>query len=164
MGRAMRFSVFALAAAMGCLLLSDPAAADWTVIHGARKVLGFPPTGTVARVPATAPSHGFSASLQIECFDHPEVGGRVLGVILSRETAPGFLAYRYQLDDAPAIVRPPEVRTSLTSHALTPFPAGLSGAQRLDLVLTPASGPALSFRFDVRGADRAIRAIPCRGR
>lgn len=138
------------------------ALADWAIWHGAEKLLQFPATtGKVARVPAEAISHGFSATLQLECFNHPELSGWTLGVILSRETRPGAMGYRYRLDNQPAVVVSPGTRTSLKSHALSPFPGGLKSGKTFRLELTPASGPTLSFDFDVRGAGKAMDAVGC---
>jgi hypothetical protein len=121
---------------------------------------------TIAKLTAKAPSRGVTAYLQVECFEHPELTGRTFGIVLSKGTTPGPIAYRYKFDDDAPVQRGPYSRTSLTvvtlGDAASEELKGLSKASRLQLTLLPAQSPELTFDFDVSGAASAINAIPCK--
>jgi hypothetical protein len=152
--------------AVGFLFFTATAFAEWKVERGPRG-LGFSgtPPGPVAKASAKAPSGGVSAFLQVECFENPHLTSRMLLVVLSKETAPGAIAWRYQLDDQPPVQRGPHTRTSLkiislgdsSNDPLKEF----ARTKRLRLTLLPMKSEELSFDFDISGADNAIKAIPC---
>ncbi len=153
---------------VACLIvLPTGAFAGWKVEYGPKVMsLRDDPVGTIARLPAKAPYYGISAFLQIECFVHPEVGSRTLGIVLSKPTTTGALGWRYQFDDGPVIQRGPFSRVSLTVISLGDATQdefkGLAHAKRLRLTLLPRQSAELPFDFDVTGAAEAINKVPCK--
>lgn len=150
------------------LALSTGALAEWKIETSGQKLMSLREdrVGTIAKLAAKAPSHGVSAFLQIECFVHPDVGGRTFGIVLSKPTTTGPLGWKYQFDDGPVIQRGPFTRLSLTVTTLGDFTQdefkGLAHAKRLRLTLLPRASEALSFDFDVGGAAEAINKVPCK--
>jgi hypothetical protein len=132
-------------------LLPTSAFATWKVERGPKLMsLRDDPVGELAKLPAKAPTNGVSAYLQIECFVHPEVGGRNFGIVLSKPTTPGAISWRYQFDDGPVIQRGPYTRLSLTVIGLGDFSQdeykGLAHAKRFRVTLLPQHSAA-SLRF-----------------
>jgi hypothetical protein len=150
------------------MLLSSTAFAAWKVETGKKIMSTFPPlVGTLASVLAKAPLNGVTARLQIECFTHPELTGIQFGIILSKKPPNGFMAWRYQYDDATPVKTKPYSR-SLPPEAITLGDGsstevkGLTNAKRLRLTLLPADGSELPYEFDVTGAADAIKAVGCK--
>jgi len=156
------------AIAVSLILMPTPALAEWKVEQQGTKVMSHrnDPVGTIARLAAEAPSRDITAYLQVECFEHPPLSGKHFGVVLSKATTPGPIAYEYKFDDAAPVLRGPYSRTSLTVVSLGDAESkefkGLSKAKRLQLTLLPRQGPKLTFNFDCRGGASAIDAIPCK--
>lgn len=155
-------------ALVACLIaIPTVALAAWKVERGA-KLMSLPDdrVGMIAKLPAKAPYHDVRAFLQIECFVHPEVGGRTFGIVLSKPTTTGAISWRYQFDDGPVVKRGPYSRLSLTVIALGDFTQdefkGLVHAKRLRLTLMPRQSEELPFDFDVTGAAQAINKVPCK--
>lgn len=152
------------------LAVSGPAFAEWKIETGKKAFSSFAPNvSTIATLPAKAPFHGVSARLQIECFTHPQLTGLSFGIVLSKAPPNGFMAWRYQYDDAPPLKRGPYSRTlPATSISLGDASSGelkgLRNAKRLRLTLLPADGSELPYDFDVTGAENAIKSIPCEER
>jgi hypothetical protein len=152
-----------------CLLvISSSAFAAWKVETGKKAMTTFPPlTGKIATLSAIAPYKNVSARLQIECFISPELSGLQFGIILSTRPPNGFMAWRYQYDDAaPVKTRPysralPPESISLGDASSAEL-KGLTGAKRLRLTLLPADGSELPYEFDVTGALEAIKAVGCK--
>lgn len=139
----------------------------WKIERGSKLMsLREDPVGELAKLPAKAPSHGVSAYLQIECFVHPEVGGRTVGIVLSKPTTTGAISWRYQFDDGPVVQRGPYTRLSLTVIGLGDFTQdeykGLAHAKRFRVTLLPRQSEPLLFDFDVTGAAEAIHKVPCK--
>jgi hypothetical protein len=151
-----------------CLFLSSGFAnAAWKVEKAAKvNAMRNDRIGIVAKLPAKAANDGVSAHLQIECFEHPELTTRTLNLIVSKQSAPGPIGWRYQFDDRPAIERGPFSRISLTMTSLGDSSSeefkGLATAQRLRVTLLPTKGAQWSFDFDISGAQAAISAVPCK--
>jgi hypothetical protein len=147
--------------------LKHTAGALWKVERG-RKVMSLPddPVGTIAKLPAKNSSRGVSAFLQLECFQHPDLSGMSVGIVMSKPTAAGPLGWRYKFDDQPAVTRGPYTRSSLTVTSLGDASSnefkGLTKAKKLQMTILPPSGNELTFDFDVSGAAQAIKAIPCK--
>lgn len=162
----LMFLMFRVLLSVTVALLTVSAHAAWKVENG-RKVLSMrdDPVGLVARLPAEAASHGVTAYLQVECFRHPQLSGKMLGIVLSKETKPGPIAWRYKFDERPAVSRGPYTRTSLKviglGDATSEELKGTLTAKRLMLTLLPAAGEELTFSFDLSGASAAARAVPC---
>lgn len=142
--------------------------AAWKINQGTKAFSKFPPVqAIIATVPAKSRPGGISARLQIECFTHPQLQGLNFGVVLSKQPANGFIAWRYQYDDRPIISRGPYSRAAPNPNSISLGDSksdelkGLPDAHRLRLTLLPADGSTLSFEFDVTGAREAIAAIPC---
>ena len=153
---------------IACLIaLPTGAFAEWKVERGSKLMsLRDDPVGTIAKLPAKAPYHGVSAFLQIECFVHPEVGGRTFGIVLSKPTTTGAISWRYQFDNGPVVQRGPYTRLSLTVIGLGDFTQdefkGLVHAKRFRLTLLPRQSEELPFDFDVTGVAEAINKVPCK--
>ena len=140
--------------------------AEWKVERGTKVgSLRNHQVGIIATLPATATFDGVSAYLQVECLEHPEVTTRIVNIVTSKDTAPGLMAWRYQLDDRSPTQRGPYSRLSLKVIGLGDSSSdefkGLLTARRLRVTLMPTTGPQWSFEFDVRGAPQAINAVPC---
>lgn len=156
------------AIAVSLILMPAPALAEWKVEQQGTKVMSHrnDPIGTIARLAAEAPSRDITAYLQVECFEHPPLSGKHFGVVLSKATTPGPIAYEYKFDDAAPVLRGPYSRTSLTVVSLGDAESkefkGLSKAKRLQLTLLPRQGPKLTFNFNLSGGASAIDAIPCK--
>ena len=156
------------AVAVSLMLMPVPALADWKVEHQGTKVMSHrnDPVGTIAKLPAKAPSRDITAYLQVECFEYPPLLGKHFGVVLSKATTPGPIVYEYKFDDAARVHRGPYSRRSLTvvnlGDAASEEFKGLSKAKRLQLTLLPRQGPELTFDFDLSGGASAIDAIPCK--
>lgn len=156
------------AIAVSLMLMPAPALADWKVEQQGAKVMSHrnDPVGAIAKLPAKAPSRDITAYLQVECFEHPPLSGKHVGVVLSRPTRPGPITYRYKFDDAAPVQRGPYSRTSLAVVGLGDAASeefkGLSKAKRLQLTLHPSQGPEFNFDFDLSGSVSAIDAIPCK--
>lgn len=150
-----------------CLVTLPMAAfAGWKVEHGKKLMsLSDDPTGTIAKLPAKAPFHGVSAYLQVECFVHPQVGGRTVGIVLSKPTTTGAISWRYQFDDGPVVQRGPYTRLSLTVIGLGDFTQdefkGIARSKRLRLTLLPRASEEFPFEFDLTGASDAINKVLC---
>lgn len=150
------------------LAISTSAFAAWKVETGKKVMSTFSPlVGTLASVQARAPLNGVTARLQIECFTHPDLTGIQFGIILSKKPANGFIAWRYQYDDAAPVQTKPYSR-SLPPEAISLGDAssaevkGLANAKRLKLTLLPADNSELPYEFDVTGAAAAIKAVHCK--
>jgi hypothetical protein len=148
--------------------VSTTAFAAWTVENGKKAMTTFPPlTGTIATIPAKAPYKGVSARLQLECFTSAQLSGLQFGIVLSKKPPNGFMAWRYQFDDKPAITTKPYSR-ALPPESITLDDAssdevkGLSTARRFRLTLLPADGSELPYEFDVSGAAEAIKSVGCK--
>lgn len=156
------------AIAVALILMPTPALAEWKVEQQGTKVMSHSndPIGTIARLAAEAPSGDITAYLQVECFEHPPLSGKHFGVVLSKATTPGPIAYEYKFDDAAPVLRGPYSRTSLTVVSLGDAESkefkSLSKAKRLQLTLFPRQSPKLTFNFDLSGGASAIDAIPCK--
>jgi hypothetical protein len=156
------------AIAVSLMLMPAPALAEWKVEQQGTKVMShrYDPVGTIARLPAKAPSRDVTAYLQVECFEHPPLSGKHFGVVLSKATTPGPITYRYKFDDAAPVQHGPYSRTSLAVVSLGDAASeefkGLSKAKRLQLILFPRQGPELTFDFDLSGGASAIDAIACK--
>jgi len=140
--------------------------AEWKVERGTKvSSLRNYQVGIIATLPATATFDGVSAYLQVECLEHPEVTTRIVNLVTSKDTAPGLMMWRYQLDDRPPMQRGPYSRLSLKVIGLGDSSSdefkGLLTARRLRVTLMPTTGPQWSFEFDLRGAPQAINAVPC---
>jgi len=168
LGASMREIILSGGLILACLVPSSSgASAEWKLGEGRKAFSSFAPiTGTLATVPAKAPSQGVTARLQLECFTHPELSGLYFGVILSKETTPGFMGWRFQYDDGPVVERKPSPRLSLTNTALGDRSSdelkGLLKAKRLRLTLLPPRSPDLKYEFDVLGAEKAAAALGCK--
>ena len=161
----MRRMIFAT-----CLICAvSSAEATWKVERGKKIMSTFPPpAGTIATVPANAPNKEVTAQLRLECYTHPELTGIQFGIVLSKKPPNGFMAWKYQFDEKPAVQTkpysrslPPEVIT--LGDATSPELQGLTGAKKLKLTLLPADGSQLSYEFDITGAADAIKAVGCKG-
>jgi hypothetical protein len=121
----------------------------------------------IATLPAKALYNGVTAQLRLECFTHPELTGIQFGIVLSKRPPNGFMAWKYQYDDKPAVQTKPYSR-SLPPEVITLGDAtsletkGLAGATNLKLTLLPADGTQLPYEFDVVGAADAIKAVGCK--
>jgi len=95
------------AIAVSLMLMPAPALAEWKVEQQGTKVMSHrdDPVGTIARLAAEAPSRDITAYLQVECFEHPPLSGKHFGVVLSKATTPGPIAYEYKFDDAAPVLR-----------------------------------------------------------
>ena len=156
------------AIAVSLMLMPAPALAEWKVEEQGAKVMSHrdDPVGTIAKLPAKAPSRDITAYLQVECFEYPPLLGKHFGVVLSKATTTGPIVYEYKFDDAARVQRGPYSRRSLTvvnlGDAASEEFKGLSKAKRLQLTLLPRQGPELTFDFDLSGSASAIDAIPCK--
>jgi hypothetical protein len=160
-----------LKSAFATLLLVASSAnvlAEWTIETGRKGFSSFPPViGALATTPAKSPLRGVTARLQIECFTHPQLTGLTFGIVLSKAPPNGGMAWRYKYDEALEVQRGPFSRL-LPPNAISLGDGssgelkGLRTARRLRLTLVPASGPELTYDFDVSGASNAIRKIPCK--
>ena len=142
------------------------AGTEWKVERGTKiGSLRNQQVGIIATLPAKAAFQGVSAHLQVECFEHPGVTARIVNLVTSKDTAPGLMMWRYQLDDRPPMQRGPYSRLSLKVIGLGDSSSdefkGLLTARRLRVTLMPTTGPQWSFEFDLRGAPQAINAVPC---
>jgi hypothetical protein len=140
--------------------------AEWKVERGTKVgSLRSHQVGIIATLPATATFDGVSAYLQVECLEHPEVTTRIVNIVTSKDTAPGLMMWRYQLDDNPPTQHGPYSRLSLKVIGLGDSSSdefkGLLTGRRLRVTLMPTTGPQWSFEFDLRGAPQAINAVPC---
>jgi PAS domain S-box-containing protein len=140
--------------------------AEWKVERGTKVgSLRNHQVGIIGTLPATATFDGVSAYLQVECLEHPEATTRIVSIVTSKDTAPGLMAWRYQLDDRPPTQRGPYSRLSLKVIGLGDSSSdefkGLLTARRLRVTLMPTTGPQWSFEFDLSGAPHAINAVPC---
>ena len=140
--------------------------AEWKVERGTKVGnLRNRQVGIIATLPATATFDGVSAYLQVECLEHPEVTTRIVSLVTSKDTAPGLMMWRYQLDDNPPTQHGPYSRLSLKVIGLGDSSSdefkGLLTGRRLRVTLMPTTGPQWSFEFDLRGAPQAINAVPC---
>jgi hypothetical protein len=143
------------------------ASAEWKVVQGAKVLpMGEKKLSTVVRTNALAPATGVRAYLQIDCFEHPSLTSRYFGVVTDKETAPGFLGWRYKFDDGLTVTELPGSRTSLSATGLggsdKPIFQDLMKAKKMQLTLMPVNGPALTFDFDVTGAREAAAKIACK--
>jgi hypothetical protein len=152
-----------------CLILAaSDASAAWKTEQGRKIMSTFPPpVGMIATLPAKAPHNGVTAQLRLECFTHPELTGIQFGIVLSKKPPNGFMAWKYQYDDKPAVQTKPYSR-SLPPEVITLGDAtsaeiqGLVGAKVLKLTLLPAEGTQLPYEFDVAGAADAIKTVGCK--
>ena len=140
--------------------------AEWKVERGTKVgSLRNHRVGIIATLPATATFDGVSAYLQVECLEHPEVTTRIVNLVTSKDTAPGLMMWRYQLDDNPPTQHGPYSRLSLKVIGLGDSSSdefeGLLTGRRLRVTLMPTTGPQWSFEFDLRGAPQAINAVSC---
>jgi PAS domain S-box-containing protein len=140
--------------------------AEWKVERGTKVgSLRNHQVGIIATLPATATFDGVSAYLQVECLEHPEVTTRIVNLVTSKDTAPGLMMWRYQLDDNPPTQHGPYSRLSLKVIGLGDSSSdefeGLLTGRRLRVTLMPTTGPQWSFEFDLRGAPQAINAVSC---
>ena len=150
------------------MFAASSAEAAWKVEQGKKIMSTFPPpVGMIATVPAKAPNKRVTAQLRLECYTHPELTGIQFGIVLSKKPPNGFMAWKYQFDDKPAIQTkpysrslPPEVIA--LGDAASPELQGLSGAKTLKLTLLPADGSQLPYEFDITGAADAIKAVGCK--
>ena len=120
-----------------------------------------------AHIPAKAPYNGVTAQLRLECFKLPELTSIQFDIVLSRKPPNGFMAWKYQFDDKPAVRTkpysrslPPEVIS--LGDATSVETKGLIGAKTLKLTLLPADGSQLPYEFDISGAVEAIKAVDCK--
>ncbi len=156
--------VFATVVALACL--SNAAAAGWMVKNG-RKLMSMQgdPTGLIAVLPAEKTPAHITAYLQVECFRHPELSGKVIGIVTSKPSAPGFIGWKYQFDNEKAVQRGPYSRMSLTVTSLGDTSSdeykGIMLTKNLRLTLLPVNGPPWTFEFNLTGAATAINRIPC---
>ena len=125
--------------------------AEWKVERGTKVgSLRNHQVGIIATLPATATFDGVSAYLQVECFEHPEVTTRIVNLVTSKDTAPGLMMWRYQLDDRPPMQRGPYSRLSLKVIGLGDSSSdefkGLLTARRLRVTLMPTTGPQMVIR------------------
>lgn len=153
--------------AVSLMLMPASALAEWKVEQHGTKVMSHrnDPVGTIATLPANAPSRDVTAYLQVECFEYSPLSGKHVGVVLSKPTTPGPITYRYRFDDAVPVQRGPYSRTSLAVVGLGDVASeefkGLSKATRLQLTLSPRQGPELTFDFDLSGGASAVDAVTC---
>jgi hypothetical protein len=153
-----------MAVSLAMILMPTLSFAEWKIEAQGAKVMSLPADrlGTIAKLPAKAPSYGVTAHLQIECFKSPGLTQRHFAVVVTKNIPPS-LPYRVKFDDDTPVQRGPYIRTGdgtvhgLDDEALTRLPT----ARRLQLSLLQPQGPQLTFDFDVTGAASAINAIPC---
>ena len=153
-----------MAVSLAMILMPTLSFAEWKIEAQGAKVMSLPADrlGTIAKLPAKAPSYGVTAYLQIECFKSPELTRRHFAVVVTKNIPPG-LPYRVKFDDDAPVQRGSYIRTGdgtvqgLDDEAFTRLPT----ARRLQLSLIQPQGPQLTFDFDVTGAASAINAIPC---
>ena len=153
-----------MAVSLAMILMPTLSFAEWKIEAQGAKVMSLPADrlGTIAKLPAKAPSYGVTAYLQIECFKSPELTQRHFALVVTKNIPPG-LPYRVKFDDDTPVQRGPYIRTGdgtvqgLDDEAFTRLPT----ARRLQLSLLQPQGPQLTFDFDVTGAASAINAIPC---
>jgi hypothetical protein len=153
-----------MAVSLAMILMPTLSFAEWKIEEQGTKVMSLPADriGTIAKLPAKAPSYGVMAYLQIECFKSPELTQRHFAVVVTKNIPPG-LPYRVKFDNDAPVQRGPYIRTGdgtvhgLDDEAFTRLPT----ARRLELSLLQPQGPQLTFDFDVTGAASAINAVPC---
>ena len=154
----------AMAVSLAMILMPTLSFAEWKIEAQGAKVMSLPADrlGTIAKLPAKAPSYGVTAYLQIECFKSPELTQRHFALVVTKNIPPG-LPYRVKFDNDTPVQRGPYIRNGdgtvqgLDDEAFARLPT----ARRLQLSLLQPQGPQLTFDFDVTDAASAINAIPC---
>jgi hypothetical protein len=97
-----------MAVSLAMILMPTLSSAEWKIEAQGAKVMSLPADrlGTIAKLPAKAPSYGVTAYLQIECFKSPELTQRHFAVVVTKNIPPG-LPYRIKFDDDTPVQRGP---------------------------------------------------------
>lgn len=153
--------------AFSLIVVPSIASAAWKLDTNKKGATFRPLGGKIATVSAKAPYKGTGAHLQLECFVSPQLSELSFHVVLSKAPPNGFMAWRYQYDEAAPVQTKPYSRAlppeSISlGDAASAEVKGLIGAKRLRLTLLPADGSELPYEFDVTGAPDAIKAVACK--
>lgn len=154
------YAVCALAVVMS--LAMGSAGADWRVVSVRNQMTDR--EDKVASVSAKNSAGGVEARLQIECLDDRLVGGLLVSIVLSAPLPAQFeIGVNYRIDERPVDPRVMRIGSSLRSVTIHGLSVDeLRSAKRFRVELFPKGVSPLFFDFDVGGADKAIRAVPCR--
>ena len=128
------------------ILMPTLSLAEWKIEAQGVKVMSVREDrlGTIAKLPAKAPSYGVTAYLQIECFKSPELTRKHFAVVVAKNIPPG-LTFRVKFDDDTPVQRDPYIRTGngtvqgLDDEAF----ARLATARRMQLSLVQPQAQSL---------------------
>jgi hypothetical protein len=100
-----------MAVSLAMILMPTLSVAEWMIEAQGAKVMSLPGDrlGTIAKLPAKAPSYGVMAYLQIECFTSPELTQRHFALVVTKNI-PSGLPYRLKFDDDSPVQHGPYTR------------------------------------------------------
>lgn len=116
-----------------------------------------------ASLPAKAPDHGVSATLELTCDGLD--GGRQFALFLSTPFTRGELSARLRLDEGKVRLLGLRTFSNPRRFPIITAPAyDLWGKKRFRVELSPRGSQPLFFDFDLAGIDKTIAVLPCNKR